>query len=78
MKLKTPTILFSFILIFLSCRKEETEFIQTPEDEILESNSNIAILIERTTSNDGSIDNIVDRANCFDVAFPYTYRSLVR
>ncbi|WP_426431718.1 hypothetical protein ACPX19_04370 [Winogradskyella sp. HB-48] len=72
MKIKTLLILLVFTSIAFSCRKEETEFIQTPEDEILEANSNIALLIERTTSNDGSIDNIVDRANCFDIAFPYT------
>ncbi|MFP4844720.1 hypothetical protein [Winogradskyella sp. PE311] len=71
MKLKTA-LLLGIIVIFSSCRKEETEFIQAPEDEILQANSNIASLIQRTTSNDGSIDNIVDRANCFDIAFPYT------
>jgi hypothetical protein len=72
MKLKTLLILLIFATILSSCRKEETEIIQTPEDEILEANSNIAILIERVTSNDGSPDNIIDRANCFDIAFPYT------
>ncbi|WP_299112333.1 hypothetical protein [uncultured Winogradskyella sp.] len=72
MKLKTSLFFLLIItLVFSSCRKEETEFIETPEDEILEANSNIADLIERTTSNDGSQDNIVDRANCFDIAFPY-------
>tara|TARA_R110002049_G_scaffold273742_2_gene451557 strand:- start:1916 stop:2941 length:1026 start_codon:yes stop_codon:yes gene_type:complete len=58
--------------MFTSCRKEETEFIQAPEDERLVANSNIALLIQRTTSNDGSKNNIVDRANCFDIAFPYS------
>jgi hypothetical protein len=66
-----------FLLLFLiglnvtSCRTEETEFIQAPEDEILVANSNIALLMQRTASNDGSIDNIVDKANCFDIKFPY-------
>ena len=68
MKLKPLLILLAFISFFSSCREEETEFIQTPEDEILESNTNIAILIERTTSNDGSLDNLVDRANCFNIS----------
>ena len=72
MNLKTATFLFVFLLIFCSCRKEETVLIQTPEDQILESNSIVSDLIERTTANDGSIDNIVDRANCFDIAFPYS------
>lgn len=60
------------MLFFVSCRKEETEFIQAPEDEVLLANSNIALLMQRTALNDGSTDNIVDRANCFDIAFPYT------
>mgnify|MGYP001801723157 CR=1 FL=1 len=72
MKLKTLTFVFALLFICSSCRKEETELIQTPEDEILESNSNVSDLIERTASNDGSIDNIVDSANCFDIAFPYS------
>jgi len=72
MKLKTTLIFLIFTLIFSSCRKEETQFIETPEEEILGANSSIATLIQRTTSNDGSLDNIVDRANCFDIAFPYT------
>ena len=70
--MKSKIIFLSVVLfICFSCRKEETEFIQTPEEEILEANSNIAELIRRTSSNDGSLDNIVDKANCFDIAFPY-------
>ena len=65
-------LLFLAALIFTSCRKEETEFIQAPEEETVVSNSNVALLMQRTAANDGSIDNIVDRANCFDIAFPFT------
>lgn len=72
MRLKTLLILLTTTSILFSCRKEETEFIQTPEDEILGANTNIAALIQRTASNDGSLDNIVDRANCFNIVFPYT------
>lgn len=72
MKLKTFLIFLVISFIFSSCRKEEREFIQTPEDEVLEANSNIAALMQRTALNDGSVDNIVDRANCFNIAFPYT------
>ena len=72
MKLKAFLIFLILSSILSSCRKEERELIQTPEDEILEANTNIASLIRRTASNDGSLDNIVDKANCFDIAFPYT------
>ena len=73
MKIK-PHILLLFIsvLVFSSCRKEETEFIQAPEDETLTANSNISLLIQRTSALDGSKNNIVDKANCYDIVFPYT------
>tara|TARA_R100001369_G_scaffold27484_4_gene49557 strand:- start:13136 stop:14161 length:1026 start_codon:yes stop_codon:yes gene_type:complete len=58
--------------MFTSCRTEETEFIETPEEEVLVANSSIALLLQRTASNDGSSNNIIDKANCFDIAFPYT------
>jgi hypothetical protein len=72
MRLQTSVFILAIALLFTACRKEETELIQTPEEEVLNANSNMASLITRTTSNDGSEDNIVDRANCFDIIFPYT------
>lgn len=64
----------SLILIvaisMLGCRTEETEFIETPTEETIQPNSTIADLIKRTTTNDGSIDNIIDYANCFTVKLP--------
>lgn len=72
MTLRTYLLLSLFIgLVFTSCRKEEREFVQAPEDEILGPDSSISLLIQRTTSNDGSKNNIIDKANCFDIAFPY-------
>lgn len=65
-------LLFSFVLVFTACRKEETEFVQAPENETLSPNSTIAQLIQQAASNDGSIDNIVSRANCFGITFPFT------
>lgn len=73
MKLRVISLLLILTgLIFTSCRKEETEFVQAPQDEILEPNSSMSLLIQRTTSNDGSRNNIIDKANCFDIVFPYT------
>ncbi|BAO75744.1 hypothetical protein [Winogradskyella sp. PG-2] len=66
------SLLFLSVISITSCRTEETELILTPDDEILASNSIVAQLMQRATSNDGSIDNIVDRANCFDIKFPYS------
>ncbi len=55
-----------------SCRKEETEFIDTPNEDIIEPQSTTADLMLRTSSNDGSNDNILDIANCFSIKLPVT------
>ncbi|MBR9915046.1 MAG: hypothetical protein GYB32_09520 [Algicola sp.] len=75
--MKTPItkyILFSVLLLVLStaCRKEEMESIQTAPEDTLEANSNIAQLMQRTTMNDGSNDNIIDNSNCFNISLPVT------
>ncbi|PWK19602.1 hypothetical protein [Xanthomarina spongicola] len=54
----------------LSCRTEESELIETPTEDTIKTNSLIANLMKRTTSNDGSVDNIIDYANCFTVKLP--------
>ncbi|MCK5440543.1 MAG: hypothetical protein KAJ23_01505 [Maribacter sp.] len=59
-------------LTFTSC---QDEFEQLPEEdgqEVIVASSVTAKLMERTSSNDGSYDNIVDRASCFAINFPYT------
>ncbi|AUP80824.1 hypothetical protein [Flavivirga eckloniae] len=67
-------ILFIFpiavTMLLISCRTEETELIEAPEDEILVANSKIANLMLKTSSNDGSFDNIIDKSNCFNINFP--------
>src|SRR5690606_14361296 len=62
----------SFSLLFSSCRKEETQLIEPPEEETLAINSPVVNLIKQTISNDGSVDNIIDNANCFKVKLPVT------
>ena len=68
--------LFSLILVasvmVTSCRTEESEFIQAPQDQVLQANSSVASLLRRTAMNDGSYDNIIDQANCISLVFPYT------
>ncbi|GAA4900617.1 hypothetical protein GCM10023311_27820 [Flaviramulus aquimarinus] len=46
------------------------EFIETPEETKLAPNTTITDLLQRTSMNDGSIDNIIDKANCFKMKFP--------
>lgn len=75
MKIKSHlffTCCIVFSVLFTSCRKEEIEFQQAPEEETLQANSNIAYLMQRTAMNDGSVDNIIDNSNCFTVQLPVT------
>ncbi len=59
-------------LSFTSCQKESPVDVQLDDEQTLVANSATAKLIERTVSNDGSFDNIVDGSSCFDIRFPYT------
>ena len=62
-------------LTFTSCQEE---FEPLPEEgleqEAIAANSTTAKLIENTTSNDGSFDNIVDESSCFNIKFPYAVK----
>ncbi|TXG39334.1 hypothetical protein [Seonamhaeicola maritimus] len=58
------------LLILMSCRREEMEFIQAPEEERLSKNSAIASSMKMIAINDGSDDNILDYSNCFNVKLP--------
>lgn len=60
------------VLGLSSCQEEYEKVGGDPEDQTIAANSSTAILIENTSSNDGSYDNIVDGASCFAVQFPYT------
>jgi hypothetical protein len=69
---KASLIIFFISFLFSSCRKEDIELVNAPEEQVLVANSTIANLIQQTAMNDGSIDNIIDKANCFNIKFPYT------
>ncbi|WP_190809593.1 hypothetical protein [Flagellimonas sp. S3867] len=64
--------LFAVALSFTSCQEEFEEVNGGNNQETIEANSSTAVLIEKTSSNDGSYDNIVDGASCFALQFPYT------
>ncbi|TAI49618.1 hypothetical protein [Flagellimonas allohymeniacidonis] len=65
------TGLFALALLFTSCQ-EEFEEVGGDQQETITASSTTASLIKKTSSNDGSFDNIVDSASCFAVNFPYT------
>jgi hypothetical protein len=64
--------MLSIAVLATSCRKEEMELIETPPEDTLDSSSNVANLMKRTATNDGSNDNILDYANCFTIQLPVT------
>jgi hypothetical protein len=55
------------ILLLGSCRTEETI-----SEGGFTQDAKLANLIERTSLNDGSTDNIIDKSNCFTVQLPVT------
>ena len=61
-----------FLMIFTSCQDEVTEITDPNTEETLVANSNLANLMRFTSINDGSIDNIIDFANCLEVVLPVT------
>ena len=75
--MKTPFIHLSLLflgltLLLTSCREEESVLIEGPQEETLKANSNVANLLQNTTSNDGSDDNIIDTASCISIELPVT------
>lgn len=65
--------IFSFVLMsFFSCQKEAIDISQSNDKQIFKVNSEVSRLMSRTATNDGSVDNIIDRANCLEVKLPVT------
>ncbi len=62
--------LLTLVLLFSSCQDEVIEIIQDAPDEVLVADSEVATLLQKTSSNDGSKDNILDKSSCFNVALP--------
>jgi len=61
-----------FLFVFTSCQDEVVKIEQAPQEEVLQANTNVAVLMQRTTKKDGSKDNIMDNASCLSVELPVT------
>ena len=71
--IKKLSLLVTVLLISLSsCRDGEIIDVDGSGESALKANSEVATLMQRTSSNDGSNDNILDNANCFNLKFPVT------
>lgn len=62
--------LLALVLFFSSCQDEVIEIIQDAPDEVLVAESEVATLLQKTSLNDGSKDNILDKSSCFNVVLP--------
>ena len=63
----------AIVLATTSCQNEvDVIGPDTSSAENIEANSATAQLISRTSTNDGSADNIIDNASCISVVFPIT------
>ena len=65
-------ILSLSVVFFISCQKEINTLTQSSDEEVLQANSETATLVSKTVTNDGSKDNIIDKANCITVNLPVT------
>jgi len=63
---------FFAFLMFTSCQDEVIEISETSDEQVFEADSEIADLMARVSTNDGSIDNIVDGAKELSVNLPVT------
>ncbi|MEN8799990.1 MAG: hypothetical protein ABF293_12115 [Flavobacteriaceae bacterium] len=73
-KYSVYSTLLILALTFTSCQEEFEPLPQTDEQQTIMASSSTAKLVENTVSKDGSFDNIVDGASCFDIRFPYTVK----
>ena len=71
--IKKLSLFVSVLLISLSsCRDASIIDVDETGESALKANSEVATLMQRTSKNDGSNDNILDNANCFSLKFPVT------
>ena len=69
---KFLTIAFFALLCFTSCQTEVIEETPINEEELIVAESAMANLLMSTASRDGSVDNILDNANCLAINLPVT------
>ncbi len=78
MKKYFNSLLYTCLLVtaftFTACQSDADDNPIVEEETSLAANSTTAQLIQKTVSNDGSFDNIVDGSSCFNIRFPYTVK----
>ena len=61
------------VLMMVSCQEEELTVVEEQQDSenIASMDAELRALVQSVTSHDGSHDDIVDKASCFSINFPY-------
>ena len=60
------------LILFTSCQNEISDITETNSEETFTAQTVLAQSMLRTTTHDGSFDNIIDSANCISVNLPVT------
>ncbi|AYN68954.1 hypothetical protein D1013_16990 [Euzebyella marina] len=72
LKLSLYAFLLGAALILASCQDEDPLEESFDPEQTLTTDAEGLTLIKKVVANDGSGDNIIDGASCFDIAFPYS------
>ncbi len=59
-----------FLLSLAGCQKEVEEIINPQNEDVISADSPLSDLVKRTSMNDGSPDNIIDKSSCLTVVLP--------
>ncbi len=62
----------SVFLVFSSCQKEESEFIDETDPDTITANSTLANLLVRSSQNPGDFDDLLDGSSCVSINLPVT------
>lgn len=66
--------LLGMTMFLVSCQEEEPLEESIDQELTLTMENDVVSLLKNMVANDGSYDNIIDGASCFDVNFPYEIR----
>lgn len=76
MHMKKLVLLFMSVLLLglaiTSCQKEEKELIDETNNETITANSQLTLLMLRTSENFGLIDDLIDGNSCATIVYPVT------
>ena len=67
---KKSIVLCLIIASVFACQEESNDITPTSNQEVITPNSSLAIMLQNTATLDGSLDNVIDNANCILINLP--------